>query len=61
MGFAILFNNGCNKDDNPVNPIGTTGYTTIDRKIVPNTISPFPPRIYPYQIAKYTEYGYRCP
>jgi len=58
MGFILLFNNGCNKDDNPVNPTGSSGYTTLERTIIPNTISPFPPLIYPYEIAKYTEYGY---
>jgi len=58
MGFIVLFNNGCSKDDSPVNPTVTRGYTTLERTIIPNTISPFPPPIYAYEISKYDLYGY---
>jgi metallophosphoesterase (TIGR03768 family) len=58
MGFLVICDISCKKDDNPYDPIAARGNTTLDRTIIPNTISPFPPLIYPYEIAKYTEHGY---
>ena len=57
IGFAVLLA-CCRKDDNPASPAGFRSLTTLDKTIVPNTISPFPPQIYPYEIAKYPDYGY---
>jgi metallophosphoesterase (TIGR03768 family) len=58
VGFILSLSNGCKKDDNDYVPAVATGYTTIDRTIIPNTVSPFPPQIYPYQIVEYPVYGY---
>ncbi len=58
MGIVLLLTNSCRKDDNPFNPGAFRSNTTLDRTIVPNTISPFPPLIYPFEIAKYPDYGY---
>ncbi len=58
MGFIVMFNNGCKKSDDAVNPTVIRGYTTLDKTIVPNVISPFPPQIYVYEIPKYPLYGY---
>jgi len=56
--FFILLLTGCNKDDNAFDPSGFRSNTTLDRTIIPYTISPFPPIIFPYEIAKYPQYGY---
>ena len=58
MGFVVLLDTGCRKDGNAFDPEGFRSNTTHDRTIIPNTISPFPPLIYPYEIAKYPQYGY---
>jgi metallophosphoesterase (TIGR03768 family) len=58
MEFIVLFNNGCSKNDSPVNSTVTRGYTTLERTIIPNFISTFPPPIYANEISKYDLYGY---
>ncbi len=60
IGIVIfmLFNSGCRKDESNVESLGYGAYTTLKKTIIPNTISPFPPLIYPYEIAKYSQYGY---
>ncbi len=58
VGFILLLSNGCKKDDSNYVPVVPTANTTIDKTIIPNTISPFPAPIYPYQIAEYPVYGY---
>jgi metallophosphoesterase (TIGR03768 family) len=58
LGILLIIINSCMKDDNPLDHMGFRTNTTLDRTIVPNTISPFPPQIYPYEIAKYPDYGY---
>jgi len=58
MGFVVIFNNSCNKEDSTDDPIATRSYTTLDRTIIPNIISPFPPPIFAYEISKYSLYGY---
>ena len=57
-GIFMLFNFGCRKDDSPVDPAGSGAYTTLERTIIPNTITTFPPPIYAYEISKYNLYGY---
>jgi metallophosphoesterase (TIGR03768 family) len=56
--FIFTLNNSCKKEDNNYDPVPATAYTTLERTIIPNTISPFPPQIYPYEIAEYPAYGY---
>ena len=58
IGFILMFSSRCNKDENPMEPSGFRSNTTLDRTIIANTISPFPPLIYPYEIAKYSQHGY---
>ena len=58
MGFTLLFNSGCRKDDNPVNPEETRVYTTLDRTIIPAVVSEWPV-LYPYEISRYPSFpGY---
>ena len=57
LGIVLVFIIGCSNDD-PIDPGDFRDYTTVERTIVPNTISPFPPQIYPCDIAKYPDYGY---
>ncbi len=57
MGFTLLFNNSCSKDDSPV-PTSSKVPTTVDRTIVPAFV-PTTPVLYPYQISKFSEFpGY---
>ena len=56
--FALLLCNSCIKDINNIYPGNLTANTTVERTIIPNMISSFPPLIYPYEIAKYPDYGY---
>ncbi len=58
MILLLFFCTGCTKDDNLPGPTGFRNNTTFDRTIIPNIISPFPPIIYPYEISKYSRYGY---
>jgi metallophosphoesterase (TIGR03768 family) len=58
MIILLLSSNACRKDDNLIDLSGFRNNTTHNQTIIPNTISPFPPLIYPYEIAKYPDYGY---
>jgi len=60
MVSAIIFINGCN--DLVTEQIGdlidTEVYTTLERTIIPVSVSTTSPQIFPYEVAKYSEYGY---
>ncbi|MCX6303778.1 MAG: TIGR03768 family metallophosphoesterase [Bacteroidetes bacterium] len=58
LGFVSILNISCHKEDSTYAPVVARVYTTLDRTIVPNTISPFPPPIYAYEVSKYPLYGY---
>jgi metallophosphoesterase (TIGR03768 family) len=58
MLSIVMLNSSCSKEDSIYSPVVPTVYTTVDKTIIPNTISPFPPLIYPYEIEKYPAYGY---
>jgi metallophosphoesterase (TIGR03768 family) len=58
MGFVVMFNNGCRKDDNLSDPIDSKAYTTFDRTIIPVPIPTLPVSIFPYEISNYSQYGY---
>ncbi|MCX6267677.1 MAG: TIGR03768 family metallophosphoesterase, partial [Bacteroidetes bacterium] len=55
MGFMLFFNNGCSKDDSPT-PISSKVPTTVDRTIIPATVSALPV-LYPYQISKFPDFA----
>jgi metallophosphoesterase (TIGR03768 family) len=58
LGFVMISGNSCKKDESSYVPAPDRGYTTLDRTVVPNVISPFPPLIYAYEISKYSINGY---
>ena len=58
MICIVMLFNSCSKEDSIYTPVPQTAYTTVDKTIIPNTISPLPPLIYPYEIAEYPLYGF---
>jgi len=46
------------KNNNPSYPIDSTVLTTLDRTIVPVAVPSASPKIFPYETAKYSQYGY---
>jgi len=60
IAFSIIFINGCN--DSVTEQIGdlldSGVYTTLERTIIPVSVPATSPQIFPYEVAKYSEYGY---
>ncbi|MFA7418284.1 MAG: TIGR03768 family metallophosphoesterase [Melioribacteraceae bacterium] len=61
-GFIYVFNSGCNNGDGIIenidNLIGMRAFTTVERTIIPVAVSSNSPSIKPYEISKFSEYGY---
>jgi metallophosphoesterase (TIGR03768 family) len=61
IGLILLLNSSCRKEKpantKPGKTLTSNVQTTIDRTIIPD-YAPFPALIYPYEISKYTLYGY---
>ncbi len=58
VASALFLFNACRKDDNP-GQVGARAYTTVDRTIIPASISAWPV-MYPYEVSKFpgfTGYG----
>ncbi len=57
LGFAIILNNGCKKNDSSYNPSGSMGKTTLDRTIVPDEVLAIP-TVKINDPANFAKYGY---
>ncbi|MFH1194239.1 MAG: TIGR03768 family metallophosphoesterase [bacterium] len=60
MGFIFIFINACNEGvpDQIDDLIDSDALTTVDRTIIPVAVPATSPEIFPYEVAKYSEYGY---
>ena len=58
IGIGLTLNFGCNKDDNGMSPLSTKVYTTVDQMIEPIPVPQSSPMLLPYEISKFSEYGY---
>jgi metallophosphoesterase (TIGR03768 family) len=58
LGITVMLSSSCKKHDSTNSPVVVMDYTTINRTIVPSTISLNPVPIYPYETSKFPLYGY---
>ena len=58
MGLVLIITNSCRKSDSIYDPIVSKVYTTLDRTVIPATVSSWPV-LYPYEISKFSSFpGY---
>lgn len=55
--YVLIFSNGC-REVSITSPMDVNAFTTLERTIVPVAVPSTSPVIYPYQVSKYTQYGY---
>ncbi len=58
IGVIFIFTNTCRKSDNKSDLIDSRVFTTIDRTVVPVSVPSGSPMLFPYELSKYTEYGF---